>query len=242
MAACLYAGPDALAAGLSAAGLWGLDGFGPGPIEVLSRRRLRARGIRYFRTRTLRPADTTTRNGIPVTTVARTLLDLAGRIPAQRLEIALDSALSQGLISLPAMWRFLNRTETRGRKGVRTLRMLLADRAGLSRHAQNGFETKLYGLLRTVCPDFVKQFPVMDGEELVAQLDFALPRLKLGLEGQSMRWHSSKAARHRDARKLNRLLRLGWRVLYFYWEDVAFDPEYVIAEVKAMIESLTLAR
>ena len=72
MAAVRWGGPGAVAL-MSAAALWGFDGFGPGPIEISTLKQNR-QGLGFKVHRTLvDPAFTTTKLGIPVTNAYRTL-------------------------------------------------------------------------------------------------------------------------------------------------------------------------
>src|SRR5438270_711211 len=83
VAACLAAGPDAVASHRAAGWVWRYDGFEhPGPLEITfveGRGPLR-QGVILHRTRRLDPADGTVHNGIPVTTRERTLIDLGALV------------------------------------------------------------------------------------------------------------------------------------------------------------------
>ena len=80
LAAVRACGPRAVLSGRAAAHLWGLiKGFAPAP-EVTAPGRRRAPGVR---TRRSRQGETTTFRGIPVTTVPRTLVDIAGEMPEE---------------------------------------------------------------------------------------------------------------------------------------------------------------
>jgi hypothetical protein len=92
MAAVLACGPGAVLSHQAAAALWG---FGPawrGAVDVIvAGRHPRRAGIRVHRG-TLDPLDTRRREGVPTTSPARTLLDLAAVVPVARLENALEEA------------------------------------------------------------------------------------------------------------------------------------------------------
>jgi predicted transcriptional regulator of viral defense system len=128
MAACLASG--GVASHRAGAALWGLEGFEPGPVEVVvpgpARRRLA--GVRVHRTRDLPRADVGEVDGIPVTRPARTLVDLASVAGGDRLEGALDSALRQQLVTVAYVDRRLAAIGSAGRPGVAALRELLAAR------------------------------------------------------------------------------------------------------------------
>src|SRR3954454_3168618 len=103
MAAVLAAGPGTVLSHRPAAALWGLRKSDA--VEVTTLRRIRRPGIRAHQWSL--PADErTTRDGIPVTTVARTLLDLAAVVTQHELEHALNEAEYQrrsDLTSLDAL-------------------------------------------------------------------------------------------------------------------------------------------
>ncbi|MFP5352548.1 MAG: endonuclease domain-containing protein [Actinomycetota bacterium] len=60
-------------------------------------------------------------------------------------------------------------------------------------------------------------------------MDFAFPTLLLGIEVGGRDAHSGPAAEQRDSRRHNELTQLGWRILYFTWDDVDHRIDYVIA-------------
>jgi hypothetical protein len=94
LAAVLACGPTAVLSHASAAALWELRGTAAAKIDVTVRTaggRSRP-ALRIHRPRTLHDEELTTRHGIPVTTPARTLLDLAATLTRRQLERALDQA------------------------------------------------------------------------------------------------------------------------------------------------------
>src|SRR3954451_5310156 len=102
MAAVLACGPDAALSHASAAALWALQRGEPNIVDVTAQRTGRKRpGIRIHRPRV--PAETTTHDAIPVTTPARTILDLAATVSASRLEHLLDQAEIRELTDYPAL-------------------------------------------------------------------------------------------------------------------------------------------
>ncbi len=112
-------------------------GFEPGPIHVS---RPRGRGGRasglatVHEPRLLPPYHCQTLEDIPLTSVARTLFDLAGCVHPLRAERALDNALARGLVTLEALRRMGIELLEHGRTGSAPVRRLLADRgAGFAR-------------------------------------------------------------------------------------------------------------
>src|SRR5262249_25773539 len=96
-------------------------------------------GIDVHRVRAFHPDDCTVRDGIQVTTVARTLLDLAEVVPRKQVERAFDEAERLRLLSLDAVVAVLARA--RGRKGLRTPAPPLADPRPSTRDARSPLES-----------------------------------------------------------------------------------------------------
>lgn len=234
-AACLWAGPGAAVSHNSAAALWELPGFEAGPVEVSTPRRPRPGGrVKTHRTTELSGLQVNYRHGLPVTAPHRTLIDLGRVAKTSAVETALDAALCRSLTSVPFLWRQLNRLGGRGRPGAAALRSMLVERMGLSRHAESVSETRLARvLIQAGLSGGHKQFELRHDGEFLARVDYAWPDLKLAIEVDSWRFHSSKAARRRDATRQNGMEMLGWTVLRFFWEDIFHDPELVLSQVRA---------
>ncbi len=100
MAAVLACGGDAVLSHRSAAELHGLRATDRSRIEVTLPGRVRRHraGIQVHRSTTLTAADVTTVDGIPVTTVARTIADLADVLRERGVERALEQAASLGVL------------------------------------------------------------------------------------------------------------------------------------------------
>ena len=99
MAAVLACGQGAVLSHTSAAALWGLGRWG-GPFEVTTRTCRRHEGIRVHRSRTLTRADVTRHYGIPTTTPARTLHDLARVLDPPALTRAVNDARLRHLVKI----------------------------------------------------------------------------------------------------------------------------------------------
>lgn len=236
LAVCFAWGPGACASHRSAAILRRLAGFAGNAIELIvprDRRRCGPPGI-VHRPRSLPAVDVEIVDAIPVTTVARTLLDVAGLVPRDVLEEALDDALQRGLVSLPRLrWR-LEDVGGRGTPGTAQLRELVE--AG-SAHGvpKSVFETRLLRVLRdNGLPEPERQYEIRNVGRVVARVDFAYPDARLAIEADSYRWHAGRRAFERDLARRNAITALHWRLFHATWRDLA-DPRRIIGEVTAAL-------
>lgn len=232
LAACLSAGPGAVASHRSAAVLWGLrDVEDERPeITVSGDRHRRMPGVAVHRTDSLIDVDRTRRAGIPVTTPARTLLDLGAVVPVHVVEQALEDALLRRLVTFDLLMATLDRLGRSGRNGAGALRSLLAERDPATAPTESTLEDAFRRVVRRAgLPEPERQHWV--GSK---RLDFAYPAETLGIEVDSLAWHGGRTDVQRNAEKANVLVAHGWRVLHFTAYDVHRRPEMVI-------EGLTVA-
>ena len=212
MAACLAV--DGFASHRTAAALLGLDGLSPGLIEVVVARstapRLHAATVR--RSRSLGPGDRAAVDGIPCTSVARTIVDLAAVLDEPTLEQALDSALREGKTSVDFLGRQLGRLGA-GRPGAAKLATLLDDRR-TQRPSESRREADVARLLVAAgLPRPVRQYELRDERgDIVARFDLAYPAVGIGIEFQSYRHHFGRQAWRRDQARANGATARGWLV------------------------------
>lgn len=227
LVACLAV--DGVASHRTAASLWGLSGFRPGPLHVLvpNGRLDRRRRVTVHQTTALPPGDVARVDGIPVTRVARTLVDLASCTSERELEEAVDDALCRRLVTLDRLVRRADALLGSGRTGSATLRRVLAtwdDGAA----PQEVAEARLFRrLVRAGLPPPMTQVEVYDDGRFVARLDVAWPERRLGVELDGFRWHAAPRAFERDRLRRNRLVSLGWTVFQATPADLVADGSRV---------------
>jgi hypothetical protein len=207
----------------TAAALWQLDGFDQGEIEVLTpkgRRRERRHSWVVHETRRFRGVDLAEVDGIPCTTVARTILDLPGVVHPFAVAQALDTACRRWPGMLDTIGQRFRELGGRGRPGARLMRTMLEERIGAGRFAQSGFERRALSLVRSVgLPEPVLQCPVRDGR-FVAYLDLGWPAVRWAVECDSLAFHSGKRAHEGDRARRRRLKQLGWDLVEVTYDDV----------------------
>lgn len=234
MAACMHAGADAVCSHRAAAGLWRLDGFKRGVIEVTTTADRRVGGVITHRCERPLPKHARTRLGcIPLTTATRTLFDLASASSPAQLGRALDSALRQRLTSLERLERCLQENTGRRQPGTRTLRHLLAERDPRAGLLESPLEDRLLKLMRRHnLPLPVCQYRIVSNGRTVARVDFAYPELKLAIEADGYIYHSEKADWDHDRDRDGELSELGWGVLRVTLDQMRDRPGRVAERIR----------
>jgi len=216
LAACWAGGFRAYASHRSAAALWALPGGRRDLIEVTCPRWRRARhdGLVVHETKAASRADVRSVSRIPVTSPARTLLDLGAVYGRGMVELALESALARELVSIADLHEVLARVGRSGRNGTGILRTLLEMRAPNAVATESSMETRVVQLLRRHgLPDPVRQHVIRSGGRFIARVDLAFPQWKIAIEYDSFEWHLGSAALVRDAARRNAIAAVGWTPL-----------------------------
>ncbi|KAA0235402.1 MAG: hypothetical protein JJLCMIEE_01771 [Acidimicrobiales bacterium] len=205
----------------TAAAIHDLEGFTKGLVELSLpyQRRLELPDVVIHRTRRLDNDDITVVEGVPVTTVARTLIDLGAVTHPDRVEESIDSALRDELTSLPLLsWRRENLSR-QGRNGVGVIRPLIYERQGVP--VDSRYERRLIrACVKAGLPAPVPQYEVRDGGILVAKADLAWPAHRIIAEVDGHRGHATRKEREHDSLRENRLKELGWVVYRFTTDQV----------------------
>lgn len=233
MAACLWAGDGSAASHRAAARLWRLNGFATARLELstVGRRRPIDLGFRAHRVDRFILNEIVYVDGIPTTSVRRTLLDLAG-LKVKYTSSALDQSLRLGMTSLPEMWALYEQEWTRGRRGIAILRGMLVERSDGQAPTHSEMETMMERLIRRgrlAKPR--RQWPVTIPTGPI-YLDFAYPHRSLDIECDSYAWHMDREAFERDRRRDAELQRLGWTVLRFTWSQLKWQGDWVIDQIR----------
>jgi hypothetical protein len=239
MAACLWGGKGTVVSHRAAGALWNLDGVGPGFVEVTTRRQLARQQPRVLTHSSdfLSPMDRTMVGPLPVTTVTRTLIDLATVMSAKALEHALDSALRDGLTSVAEISGRVAELGGKGRAGVGVLRGMLEGYGAGAPVPESVLERNLLRLLEKAhLPPPHRQFLVTDGERAVARLDFAYPDLAVGIETDGYRWHGGRIGFERDRARVGELASLGWRVIQVTWKELDERPQNVVRRIRRALD------
>jgi very-short-patch-repair endonuclease len=239
MAAVLAAGPGAVLSHRAAAALWGVWRWGHGVVEVAAPcQRVAGEGV-HVRRSTLPTDEMTFLDGIPVTTVPRTLFDLATVLPRRQLERAIDEAEVRRLTDPLSLDDLVTRYPRRS--GVRAIKAILAaDRIGATitrEELESRFVTFLeeHRLLR---PQFNAHLFVADRWIEVDCL-WRVERLALELDSRSV--HGTRAAFERDRARDRQLQAAGWRTVRVTWRQLHDDPAAVASDLRTLLTALVAA-
>jgi very-short-patch-repair endonuclease len=240
MAAVLAGGDEAALSYRAAGAGWGVAAHSAGRIDITVPGRRRPQpGITWHCSPL--PLDEVTRlDGIPITTVARTLLDLAAVLDRHRLARAIDEAEVRGLsdrLSLPALLERYAR-----RRGTAKLRAILAGkRIGLD-IPRNDLEIEFLSLVdghRLPRPEVNAWLTV--GERSF-QIDclWRAARLIVELDGRAV--HGTATAFEADRERDRILIADGWRVIRVTWRQLIDDPGGVARDVWTALGAPALTR
>jgi very-short-patch-repair endonuclease len=235
MAAVLAYGPSARLSHRSAAALWNVRPDNRPTADVsLPRRSARSRpGIAAHASTTLTAADCTTVDGIPCTTLARTLLDLAEVVDRRGLERAIEQAEVLRLFDLRAVEDVLARAN--GRRGAAVLRAVLTDRAEPAL-TKSDLEECFLSLCRAgllPSPEVNAGLVVDDGPPI--EVDFLWRAQRLAVETDAFGTHGTRHSFERDRRRDQRLKVAGYDPLRFTRRQIMKEPDSVLVTLGALL-------
>jgi len=217
VAAIIACGPDAIASHLTAAWLWGLIELPPRCVSVTvphGQHHAQLPQRVTHQVRNLQPSDRKRVRRIPTTCPNRTLVDIAGVLPEDKLAAALDTAVIRGLVSLTSLNRYICDRRLGRLRGVGRLQALILDRArGIP---EGELERRFLPVVRgSGLPE-----PVRQKRSGRYRIDYAYPDLKIMIELDGWTYHRTPAQLGADNKRQNELVLSGWIPLRFTWDDI----------------------
>jgi predicted transcriptional regulator of viral defense system len=236
LAATLACGPRALLSHHSAAELWGLTSSMHRKIDVTAPNR-RGRipvGIVAHRDGALCACDRTELGGIPCTTVARTLLDLAALVPRWELRKAVAEAEVRGLLRVTEVRGLIRRC--RGRRGVARLRLCIDELDPSTKRTRSELERMFLGLCRRAGLPRPEVNVPLEAAGLRLRPDFLWREARLIIETDSREFHGTASAFELDREREQRFFAAGWQVVRCTWRQVEHNPQALIRLLRAGFE------
>jgi very-short-patch-repair endonuclease len=225
-AAVLASGPTAVLSHHAAAALHGIAKPWPGPVDVtVTAGHRRPSGVSLHRS-PLAPEERTQCDGIPLTTAARTLVDVAPAWSRRELERGVEQAVILGLTTEAELY-----ATAEGRKrGAARLRCVLTDFATPSL-TRSEAERRLIELIRKA----QLPHPIANAGIGRYEVDLLWPGQQLVVEVDGFAFHSSRQAFERDRARDAALQVAGYRVIRFTWRQIVREPYAVAATLAAVL-------
>ena len=218
----------------SAAADWGFIAWKEREPEIIVTRggARRIAGVQVYRSRTLVRRDVRYRNGIPMTSPARTLLDLATVLTENALRRAARQAQALHLVTFGELVEICDRLE--GHRGAGKLRKVVAD--GPAPTASPLEDIMLDLMDRAGLPRPLINRPLTCGGRTIVP-DFLWPDRHLAIEADSVTWHEHKLVRENDADKQAILEAAGYRVIRVTMDQAVRRPKQTLARIRAALDA-----
>lgn len=235
-ATALWAGERGVLSHRTAAAVWGLSRYREvGRIHVTVGVFLPAPSWVATHQSTLRPKDLVVHRGLRITSIPRTLLDLAKKDDPADVEAAADSALAKKLTTVPELRRFVNRH--RGHRGIRLLRRLVEGYEGGNGPVESELESRVLELIdRAGLPRPRRQQRLSLGGQR-RRLDFCFPGTNVVIEADGYASHASPTAFETDRARANALAVRGYVVLRWTWSGIRDRPQALLDELARALEA-----
>lgn len=226
-AAALACGEGAVVSHRTAAELWGLlppEAGSETHVTVCGRNPGNRTDIRTHRVRRLADEEVTIKDGIPLTTPARTICDLAATEPLRDVEVALAEARIHRLATDRQITQVITRAPTR--PGAPIIRSLLEqeDDSGYTR-------SKAERLLRDLIAKANLERPLFNEPILGYVVDAVWPKQRVVVEVDGYAYHHHRAAFERDRRRDQQLIAAGYTVIRVTWIQLRDRPIETIASI-----------
>jgi len=227
--------PDAVVSHDTAAEMHDLSKLRRGVASVLvhSRTTHSFPGVTVHRCHDLADGHVVEMSDLPVTSIPRTIVDLAPFLTARHLTAVLASAVTEQRVTADDVQAALSQVARRGRPGIQKLRRILEEREVGPRDGtpleRAGAEVLRAGGIPT--PRFEYPIPW----DSFRRFDVAFPKQRLAIEWDSRRWHELVEAFARDRERDRQAMLHGWRVVRFTWVDVTRHRRDVVGTVRQLL-------
>lgn len=170
--------------------------------------------------------------GLPVTDVVRTTTDLAISLGPRTIGRLVDHVVVNKLAPLEAFIAIVGDLSRRGKPGMKTMHQVLELRTGEAFLGDSELELfVLRCMIRWGFPEPVLQYSLPWRTPRRGRVDFAFPELRLIIEVDGRKWHTSMEAFEEDRLRDNLAQLAGWRVIRITYRMLIDRPE----EVRRMI-------
>lgn len=226
----LHAGPGAVVSHQSAGRLRQLSGI-PATISLTverNHRHVRAGngGVRWHRLDDLSDHDVVIEQGMRVTTVTRTIVDLAAVVSRQQLLHATEDAVVRRLTNIAKVGAILERVRRKGKPGVLKMCSVLDELGDGQPISPSALDRALSHVIDfSGLPAPVKEHPLPSVQCLTGFVDRCFPTALLIVEADGRKWHERRHNMARDRERDVEAARMGYQTVRFVWEHLVSDPD-----------------
>ncbi len=231
LAAVFAYGDEALLSHRSAAALWGLEEPRSHAVDVtapLGKQGVLRRPKIWIHRSRIDPEDRTRRLSIPVTTVARTLFDLAEIASFRRFESAWEEADRLELLDIRAVERVCERGF--GRRALKPVKRLLGEA-----HPVERTRSQLEAAFASFCRSRTFPMPSFNAMALGFEVDALWPKQRVAAELDSWEFHHHRAAFERDRARDSALQAAGYRTIRVTHRRLHREPDTLASELSAVL-------
>jgi putative AbiEi antitoxin of type IV toxin-antitoxin system len=238
MAAVLDAGVDAVLSHDAAAEAWGLTRRPRASFDVARRRRVTPRSSHLGSVhvvRDLQAHHVVRRNGIPTTTPARSVVDLAATTYPDRVERLLDAAWSRRLLNIGELASIVWEVRKKGRAGVVLLDQLVAQRWNRPRPG-SALELRYEDILRRHgLPPMRPQVHLHDDEGWIGCVDYVGVDVPLVVFVDGAAFHTSLTDQRHDDLQTRRIQALGYHVERISDAQILFTELEIVRRLRPLL-------
>ena len=238
-----HSGPRAIVSHEAAAQLHGLHEAGRDRVVLIpsDQRRHALTAVVWHRLTDVAPFDVVRADGLPVTTLPRTAVDLAAVISRHRLGKVVEEMIVTRSVRAASIGAVLSRIRRSGKRGVRHLELTLDDLGPGIEIARSVLEPRLDDVLQHAGldgPSREHPLPSMSGDR--GFVDRCFPEARLIIEADGRRWHERRAAMADDRRRDLEAAQLGYLTLRLTYEQLTEEP-FATARAIRRVYDLRLA-
>jgi very-short-patch-repair endonuclease len=247
MRAAALACPGAVISHRSAASLLGFGKTAPAVVDLIpgEQRGRKIDGIKPHRVPFPGRSEWGYFHGIPVTSVARTIVDLAGTYGEKELRESVERAATKGVLDIARIEAVL--ASGPKRRGAPCLRRILADWRPVAEAAKYAtfrslFEAKLLPLVAAAGLPLPRFNAPVQTAERVLEVDLLWDQERFVVEADSRKHHGIEVAFERDHRRARELIAAGYRFLGVTWREVEKEAPAVFEVIRQQLTDRTASR
>ncbi|HZB42494.1 MAG TPA: type IV toxin-antitoxin system AbiEi family antitoxin domain-containing protein [Ilumatobacter sp.] len=224
--------------GPTAAAISGFHGYTlrrPFHVLIDAERNVRRSGAVIHRSEVVDPIDREQLEGLPITSPARTLIDLARHASPAQLEAAIEHAFADRLVSEDHLHQRIGALRSKGRYGIPLLLAVL-ERREITRGGDSWLEREYLSLLhRAGIQRPETQVVLARSLDHAVRVDCWFRDTNIVVELLGYRFHRTKTQMNHDAARHNALMSAGKLVYQFTYEHVTTTPDAVVEQTRAAL-------